>query len=96
MDIQKKQGEHSTLELTITLSDEQMKGFREKALKKLIKEVKIDGFRKGHVPADIAKSRVGSQNIEQEAIDIAWVEDAGIVVEVDVIAGRRIRDARTF
>ena len=40
---------------------------KDDALKKVAKDVKIDGFREGKVPADILKKQIGEQAILQEA-----------------------------
>ena len=42
--------EKSMMEVKVTFTTEEWKKAQEKALDKLAKQVKIDGFRKGHVP----------------------------------------------
>ena len=45
----------SRVEITVTLDAEDLKGARKKALDKLAKEVKVEGFRKGKVPVEVAE-----------------------------------------
>lgn len=71
MDIQKTTGEHSTIVLTIVFDDAEMKQYEKVALKKLSSEVKLDGFRAGHVPEAMLRSRVGEMAIQQETVDVA-------------------------
>ncbi len=75
MDIQKTKGEHSTVVLTVSLTADEVKSHEAAAIKQLSSEVKIDGFRKGHVPASLIRSRIGEAAIQQECIDLA-INDA--------------------
>lgn len=64
-----KLNEKSTGELKTTISGDIWKDAQEKATNKLIKNVKLDGFREGQVPKELAKKQLNSQNILMEAID---------------------------
>ena len=44
----------SRVEITVTLDAADLKPAREKALEKLAKEIKVEGFRKGKVPMEVA------------------------------------------
>ncbi len=59
------------VEITVTLDAADLKPAREKALKELAKEVKVEGFRKGKVPAEIAEKFIPENDINATAIDIA-------------------------
>lgn len=61
----------SRVEITVTLDSKDLKTAREKALVKLAKEVKVEGFRKGKVPAEVAAKFIPENDINTEAIDIA-------------------------
>lgn len=71
MDITKKTGEHSTIILNVTMDALEVKSHEKAAIKKLSSEVKLDGFRKGHVPETMIRSRIGEMAIQQECIDLA-------------------------
>ena len=45
----------SKVEITVTLDAEDLKPARKKALEKLAKEIHVEGFRKGKVPAKVAE-----------------------------------------
>ena len=61
----------SRVEITVTLDAEDLKSAAEKALQKLAKEVNVTGFRKGKVPADIAKKFIPENDLNAETADIA-------------------------
>ena len=59
------------VEITVTLEKSDLKEAEEKALAKLAKEVRVEGFRKGKAPADVAKKFIPENDLNAEAIDIA-------------------------
>ena len=61
----------SRIELTVTLDAKDLKPAREKALEKLSKELKIEGFRKGKVPAEVAIKFIPENDLNTELIDYA-------------------------
>lgn len=61
----------SRIELTVTLDAKDLKPAKEKALEKLAKELKIEGFRKGKVPAEIAKKFIPENDLNAETVDFA-------------------------
>lgn len=69
IDLQKL--EKSEVKLTIKLTQEEMKPFEEKAAEELQGQVKIDGFRQGHVPFDVLKEHVGDQAFLGATLDLA-------------------------
>ena len=62
--------EKSMMEVKVTFTTEEWKKAQEKALDKLAKNVKMDGFRKGHVPKQMIKARLGKGAILEEATDM--------------------------
>ena len=60
----------SQIEITITLSTEEVKPYMQKAAEHMSEHSKIEGFRPGHAPYDIVKSRFGEQAILEEAADV--------------------------
>ena len=61
----------SRVELTVTLDAKDLKPAKEKALEKLSKELKVEGFRKGKVPAEIAKKFIPDNDLNTETADFA-------------------------
>jgi len=61
----------SRVEITVTLDKADLDAAQEKAIERLSKEVKVEGFRKGKVPADVAKKFIPENDINAETIDLA-------------------------
>ena len=61
----------SRVEITVTLDTEDLAPARKKALEKLAKEVKVEGFRKGKVPAEVAAKFIPENDLNAETIDLA-------------------------
>ena len=61
----------SRVEITVTLDAKDLNAAKEKAIEKLSKELKVEGFRKGKVPADVAKSFIPENELNSETIDVA-------------------------
>ncbi|MBR3414576.1 trigger factor [Candidatus Saccharibacteria bacterium] len=59
------------VELTVTLDKEDLKKARKIAIEQLSKEIKIPGFRKGKVPADLAEKHLSPNDIAGKTIDLA-------------------------
>lgn len=71
MQVTKKDLEKSQIELTVELTSEEFASYIEKGAQKVSEEVKIEGFRKGKVPLDILKQKIGEMTILEEAANIA-------------------------
>ncbi len=65
----------SELEINFELDENEFAVFIDKALEHLKGHVKMDGFRKGHVPKEMVEKQVGQENLLMEAGDLA-VKDA--------------------
>lgn len=61
----------SRIEITVTLDSKDLKSAREKAVEKLAKEIKVEGFRKGKVPAKVAEKFIPENDLNAETIDLA-------------------------
>lgn len=61
----------SCAEITVTLDADDLKKAEKKALEKLAKEVKVEGFRKGKVPMEVAKKFIPENDLNAETIDFA-------------------------
>ncbi|MCD7949163.1 MAG: trigger factor [Erysipelotrichaceae bacterium] len=62
--------ENCQVEIVATYEGDQWKNAQKKALNKLAKQVKIDGFREGHAPARMVKARIGTARILEDAVDV--------------------------
>ena len=77
--------EKSMMEVKVTFTTEEWKKAQEKALDKLAKNVKMDGFRKGHVPKQMIKARLGKGAILEEATDMILQQNySGILLDNDI------------
>lgn len=61
----------SRIELTVILDAEDLKLAKKQALKKLAKELRVGGFRKGKVPEEVAKKFIPENDLHAETVDIA-------------------------
>ena len=59
------------IEVTAVLDAEDLKIPREKAIERLAKEVKVEGFRKGKVPTNVAEKFIPENDINSLAADMA-------------------------
>ena len=77
--------EKSMMEVKVTFTTEEWKKAQEKALDKLAKNVKMDGFRKGHVPKQMIKARLGKGAILEEATDMILQQNySSILLDNDI------------
>ena len=61
----------SQKEISVEISAEEMEKYLDKALDKLAKDIKLDGFRDGKVPRDVAKKKLGDFAVFEEASQFA-------------------------
>ncbi len=74
-------GGASEIEIAVELSVEEMKPYLEEAAKKISENVKVEGFRPGHVPYSILKQQVDEMQILQEAADLAIRKTADKILQ---------------
>ena len=70
MKINNKKLENVIVEVTVAFDKEEWKESQKKALNKLSRKVKIDGFRQGKAPIAVVKARIGKGKILEEATDM--------------------------
>lgn len=83
----------SEIELSITLTEQEIAKQEEKALAEAGKELAIKGFRKGHVPANVVREHIGETYITARAQELAIQEayvDAVMKEKLQVISRPRI------
>ena len=66
--IRKESEFEKNLEIKVELED--LDDHRDEAIKKIGKQIKVDGFRTGKIPANIVKREVGEDYINEEAIEL--------------------------
>lgn len=71
MHIQKKSLPKNQVELTIELTQQEMKPFLDKAAQEISREMSLPGFRPGKAPYTVVEKQVGAQRILQHAAEFA-------------------------
>lgn len=71
MKVSSKKLSDTRIEIKVTLDSEDLKTAREKAIARLTKEVKLEGFRKGKAPKNLAEQVLDQNLVNQEAVDLA-------------------------
>ena len=71
MKVKSKKLSDTRVEITVTLDKNDLKIAKEKAIERLTKEVKLEGFRKGKAPKNLAEKALNSNDVINETIDIA-------------------------
>lgn len=71
MQVTSQKLEKSEVKLTVELTEEEMKKYREAAVKQLQNEVKVDGFRAGKIPEDVLIEKIGEQAFMGEVLNAA-------------------------
>ena len=61
----------TSVKLTVTLEKDDLKAAEEKAVARLAKEVKVDGFRQGKAPLEMAKNYIDPMQLAEVTLDIA-------------------------
>lgn len=71
MNVEKKDLGKAQIELQIELSADEFEPYIKQGAEKISHEVKIDGFRPGHIPMDVLKKKIGEMSILEEGAEIA-------------------------
>ncbi len=70
MKVEIKKLPKSQVELTISVPFETYKKWEKKAIEELGKEIKIQGFRSGHIPEDVIREKVKAEGLKEATIEI--------------------------
>jgi trigger factor len=82
INIEIKELKNSKIEIIGTIPADEFEGYREKAVKNLSSNIKIPGFRKGHVPEKVLVQKAGESAILEEMADIALQKEyPGIITK---------------
>jgi len=93
MDYTVKKLPKSEVELTIIVSEEKLETYKKKASEEVSRDVKIPGFRPGHVPADVLSQHVDQKYIIARAQELAIQHayaDAVVKENLQVVARPKI------
>ncbi len=93
MSIEIKKLEKSLVEIKGEIDAVELESFRATALKKLGESVEIDGFRKGHVPANILEQKLPEMAILEEMSQMALSKNYGKILidnKIDAIGYPKI------
>ncbi|MBQ3294180.1 trigger factor [Candidatus Saccharibacteria bacterium] len=71
MKVKSKKLSDTRIQITVTLDKNDLETARKKAVERLTKEVKLEGFRKGKAPKDLAEKVLDQNLVSQETIDLA-------------------------
>jgi len=71
MKVTTKKLSDTSVELKVVLDKNDLKEAEEKAITRLVREVKIEGFRKGKAPLDMAKKAINPNELANVSLDIA-------------------------
>ena len=81
-----KKLENAEIEISVVLPAKDVEKFRDQVTKEALKHVKIDGFRAGHVPEDMAMKQISPMRILEE-----MAQQAISSVYVDVLEETKIK-----
>jgi len=70
VEVTKNQLEGNKVELKVEIEAERVNEALEQAYKKVVKDIDIDGFRKGKVPRRVLEARYGKEILHKDALDI--------------------------
>lgn len=85
---------HSEVKINVKLSEAEFKKYKDKALEQLGKNVKVKGFRPGHVPQDVLEEQVNKQAVLGLAIEMAMdatYRDAVVKEKVQVLTPPKVK-----
>jgi trigger factor len=94
MDYKIKSLPKSQVELTITVPEDKMSEYRKKACDDISKEVKVKGFRPGHVPPEVLESHIDKKYITAHAQEIAIQKTYATIVikeKIQVVSAPKVK-----
>lgn len=71
MKVKSKKLSDTRISITVTLDKNDLAAAREKIIDRMIKEVKLEGFRKGKAPRNLAEKALNPNDVEKETLDFA-------------------------
>jgi len=71
MKISKKDLSETRVEITVTLDEKDWQKSEERAVERLAKDVKLQGFRKGKAPVEMARDHIDPRQLTEVTVDLA-------------------------
>ncbi|MBR6122854.1 trigger factor [Candidatus Saccharibacteria bacterium] len=71
MKVKSKKLSDTRISITVTLDKNDLETARQKVVDRLVKDVKLEGFRKGKAPRDLAEKVLNENDVAKEALDFA-------------------------
>ena len=71
MKVSHKKTSETHVDVEVTLEAAELTAAQEQAVKRLARDVKVSGFRKGKAPADLAAAQIPAEKLAETALDIA-------------------------
>ena len=71
MKVKSKKLSDTRIQITVTLDNQDLASAREKVIERMVKEVKLQGFRKGKAPRELAEKLLNANDVSKETIDFA-------------------------
>ena len=72
IEVEKK--DNSEIEIKAQIPEEVVLKYKDSAVKKLGKNIKVDGFREGHIPESVLLGKIGAQVILEEQVHMALAD----------------------
>jgi FKBP-type peptidyl-prolyl cis-trans isomerase (trigger factor) len=72
LEVDKK--DNSEVEIKAQIPEEVVSKYKDNAVKKLGKNIKVDGFREGHIPENVLLGKIGAQVILEEQVHMALAD----------------------
>ena len=93
MKVEIKKLPKSEVQLTISVPFETYKKWEKRALEELGKEIKVPGFRSGHVPEEVIREKVREEGVKEATVEIVLPQTYAKAVtenKLDVIARPKV------
>ena len=71
MKVKSKKLSDTRISITVTLDKADLETAQQKVIDRMVKEVKLEGFRKGKAPRDLAEKVLNQNDVAKEALDFA-------------------------
>ena len=74
--------------LTIVVDRTELEAAEQVALKKMSRDVKVPGFRKGHVPLSVVAKNINPNALQEETLDnaLAYLSSQGLDADAEILA----------
>lgn len=83
----------SQVKLIIKLAEAELSKYKDMAFRKLNEQIKVPGFRQGHIPSEIIEQKIGKEGVKSQLIEIALPQtyaDAVTEKKIQVMAKPKI------